>query len=217
MKGYLDVKELESYKKADIQKLARDLGVSDAGTIKEIAARCAAVEIETGAGEPPAEPGKAAGEQAEERTGQSGELHGKTAETGNGKSVMDTGDAADGSAGSAGGKAEAGGEDINGRILVANVILNRVQSEAFPNTVEGVVFQKHNGRFQFSPIYDGRYNRVKISEETVEAVERALAGEDYSKGALYFVSRKGAAPDKMRWFDNHLTRLFQYGGHEFFA
>lgn len=70
MKGHLDVKELESYKKADIQKLARDLGVSDAGTIKEIAARCAAIEIETGAGEPPAEPGKAAGEQAEERTGQ---------------------------------------------------------------------------------------------------------------------------------------------------
>ena len=70
MKGYLDVKELESYKKADIQKLARDLGVSDAGTIKEIAARCAAIEIETGAGEPPVEPGKAAGEQAEERTGQ---------------------------------------------------------------------------------------------------------------------------------------------------
>ena len=70
MKGHLDVKELESYKKADIQKLARDLGVSDAGTIKEIAARCAAVEIETGAGEPPTEPGKAAGGQAEERTGQ---------------------------------------------------------------------------------------------------------------------------------------------------
>ena len=70
MKEYLDVKELESYKKADIQKLARDLGVSDAGTIKEIAARCAAVEIETGEGAPPTEPGKAAGEQAEERTGQ---------------------------------------------------------------------------------------------------------------------------------------------------
>ena len=68
MKGYLDVKELESYKKADIQKLARDLGVSDAGTIKEIAARCAAVEIETGAGEPPTELGKAAGGQAEVET-----------------------------------------------------------------------------------------------------------------------------------------------------
>ena len=46
MKGHLDVKELENYKKADLQKLARELGVSDAGTIKEIAARCAAVEVE---------------------------------------------------------------------------------------------------------------------------------------------------------------------------
>lgn len=46
MKGHLDVKELETYKKADLQQLARDLGVSDAGTIKEIAARCAAVEAE---------------------------------------------------------------------------------------------------------------------------------------------------------------------------
>lgn len=46
MKGHLDVKELETYKKADLQKLAMELGVSDAGTIKEIAARCAAVEVE---------------------------------------------------------------------------------------------------------------------------------------------------------------------------
>lgn len=46
MKGHLDVKELETYKKTDLQKLARELGVSDAGTIKEIAARCAAVEVE---------------------------------------------------------------------------------------------------------------------------------------------------------------------------
>lgn len=46
MKGNLDVKELETYKKADLQRLARELGVSDAGTIKEIAARCAAVEVE---------------------------------------------------------------------------------------------------------------------------------------------------------------------------
>ncbi len=113
-------------------------------------------------------------------------------------------------------EAEAGGEDINGRILVANVILNRVESQSFPNTIEGVVFQKDNGTFQFSPIRDGRYQRVKISEETQEAVQRALLGEDYSKGALYFVSRKAAAPEKMKWFDNHLTRLFQYGGHEFF-
>lgn len=46
MKGYLDVKDLEGYRKADLQKLARELGVSDEGTIKEIAERCAAVEVE---------------------------------------------------------------------------------------------------------------------------------------------------------------------------
>ena len=45
-KGHLDVKDLEKYKKADLQALARDLGVSDEGTIKEIAARCAAVEVD---------------------------------------------------------------------------------------------------------------------------------------------------------------------------
>lgn len=114
-------------------------------------------------------------------------------------------------------EAEAGGEDMNGRILVANVILNRVESKSFPNTIEGVVFQKNNGTFQFSPIRDGRYQKVNISKETTEAVQRALAGEDYSQGALYFVSRKAAAPEKMRWFDTHLTRLLEYGGHEFFA
>lgn len=114
-------------------------------------------------------------------------------------------------------EAEAGGEDMNGKILVANVILNRVKSKAFPNTIEGVVFQKNNGTFQFSPIRDGRYRKVNISQETTEAVQRALAGEDYSQGALYFVSRKVAAPEKMRWFDTHLTRLLEYGGHEFFA
>ena len=46
MKGHLDVKDLEKYKKADLQALARDLGVSDEGTVKEIAARCAEVEVE---------------------------------------------------------------------------------------------------------------------------------------------------------------------------
>ena len=44
MKGNLDTTQLESMKKADLQALARELGVSDEGTIKEIAARCAAVE-----------------------------------------------------------------------------------------------------------------------------------------------------------------------------
>ena len=69
MKGHLDVKELESYKKADIQKLARDLGVSDAGTIKEIAARCAAVEVDIpGEGELTEEEKATVAEAAAEQT-----------------------------------------------------------------------------------------------------------------------------------------------------
>ena len=46
MKGYLDAKELESYKKEDLQELAKPLGVDAEGTKKEIAARCAAVEVD---------------------------------------------------------------------------------------------------------------------------------------------------------------------------
>lgn len=62
MKGHLDAKQLKSYKKADLQKLARELGVSDAGTIKEIAARCAEVEVDV-----PEEERKAAKEAAAEQ------------------------------------------------------------------------------------------------------------------------------------------------------
>lgn len=46
MKGYLDAKDLESYKKEDLQELAKQLGVDAEGTKKEIATRCAAVEVD---------------------------------------------------------------------------------------------------------------------------------------------------------------------------
>lgn len=46
MKGHLDIKQLESYNKADLQELAKQLGVDAEGTKKEIAARCAAVEVD---------------------------------------------------------------------------------------------------------------------------------------------------------------------------
>lgn len=113
-------------------------------------------------------------------------------------------------------EAEAGGEDIEGRMLVANVVLNRVADERFPDTVKEVVFQREHGVAQFSPAYSGRYDRVVVSEDTIEAVDRVLAGEDISEGALFFASRKHAGSDKMRWFDEHLTFLFSHGGHEFF-
>lgn len=113
-------------------------------------------------------------------------------------------------------EAEAGGEDTEGKMLVAGVVLNRVASEDFPDSVKEVVFQRSNGTAQFSPVYSGRYDRVRISEDTVEAVERVLCGEDLTEGALYFAARKYADTTKMCWFDEHLTYLFTHGGHEFF-
>ncbi len=113
-------------------------------------------------------------------------------------------------------EAEAGGEDEDGKLLVANVVLNRVASPKFPNTVKDVVFQQEKGTSQFSPVSDGRFYSVTVSEETKEAVDRALCGEDISQGALYFASRKSADPERMKWFDDNLELLFSYGGHEFF-
>lgn len=113
-------------------------------------------------------------------------------------------------------EAEATGEDIKGRMLVANVILNRVNDDYFPNTVEGVVFQNNGKTYQFSPIKDKRYWSVKISKDTITAVERVMAGEDYSQGALYFSARSKADKNSMSWFDRNLEFLFKYGGHEFF-
>lgn len=113
-------------------------------------------------------------------------------------------------------EAEAGGEDADGKLLVANVVLNRVNSEAFPDNVKDVVMQRSGGVTQFSPVASGRIWRVSISEETIAAVQRALEGEDISQGALYFAARKRADSSSMRWFDEHLTFLFRHGGHEFF-
>lgn len=113
-------------------------------------------------------------------------------------------------------EAEAGNEDEDGKLLVANVVLNRMNSEVFPNSVTEVVFQKEKGVCQFSPVSNGSYYRVKVSDETISAVGRALMGEDISEGALYFVARKYADSSKVKWFDDNLTYLFMHGGHEFF-
>lgn len=114
-------------------------------------------------------------------------------------------------------EAEAGTEDEDGRLLVANVIFNRMESEDFPDTVSEVVFQKENGVTQFSPVGNGRIWKVTVSDTTKAAVTRALEGEDLSQGALYFAARKYAESAKMKWFDSHLTFLFQHGAHEFFT
>ena len=109
-------------------------------------------------------------------------------------------------------EAEAGICDEQGRILVANVIINRINSPEFPDTVTEVVYQKS----QFSPVTDGRLDSCTITDETIACVNRALAGEDYSEGALFFMNRNRSKSHNVSWFDNNLTYLFHHDKHDFF-
>ena len=114
-------------------------------------------------------------------------------------------------------EAEATDKDEKSKILVANVILNRVRSKEFPNSIESVVFQRAYGKVQFSPTADGRYESVRITKSTKRSVKKALEdGIDYSEGALYFVEKTMANPKNVSWFDEALTRLFTYQGHSFY-
>ena len=114
-------------------------------------------------------------------------------------------------------EAEAGSEDIKGRVLVANVIMNRVKSEDFPDTVTEVVWDNSDGVPQFSTNYDGRINEVSVSDETREAVKQALKGTDYSEGALFFIQKSAAEAHNVKWFEKDLKKLFKYGVHEFYT
>ena len=108
-------------------------------------------------------------------------------------------------------QAEAGICDEKGKILVANVIINRVLSDEFPDSVKAVVYEPS----QFQPVSNGAINSARVTAETIECVNRALEGEDYSNGALYFMNRKGSG-SAASWFDRHLNYLFSHDGHEFF-
>lgn len=109
-------------------------------------------------------------------------------------------------------EAEAGDQDVAGRQMVANVIINRMHSKKFPKTVKKVVFAHR----QFSPISNGSYYRVSVSSLTKKAVEKALKEKDNTRGALYFMYRAGSDAGNVSWFDRDLTRLYEYGCHEFF-
>lgn len=110
-------------------------------------------------------------------------------------------------------EAEAGCEDTAGKMLVANVVMNRVRSDRFPNSVTEVVYQRHNGQAQFSPTANSRIDQVSVSPDTVEAVARVMSGEDGSSGALFFRS----VSCKSGWFDRALTRVLEHGNHIFYT
>ncbi|MDI3316011.1 MAG: LysM peptidoglycan-binding domain-containing protein [Bacillota bacterium] len=82
--------------------------------------------------------------------------------------------------------AEAGGEPFLAQVGVAAVVLNRVRSPLFPDTVSGVIYQVDAwGNYQFTPVLNGWINRP-ATPSAYQAVDEALSGSDPTGGALYF-------------------------------
>lgn len=106
--------------------------------------------------------------------------------------------------------AEAEGEPYQGKVAVANVVLNRLRSANFPDTIYKVIYQK----YQFSPVANGRFDRVKPNEDTIHAVNEALNGrKEVSDDTYYFLSLKLADDLTV-----HNTRTFYktIGNHSFY-
>jgi len=83
--------------------------------------------------------------------------------------------------------AEAEGEPYEGKVAVGAVVVNRVKSPNFPNTIKGVVYQVDElGFYQFSPVEEGRLDYITPNKDSLNAADDALAGTDPTGGALYF-------------------------------
>jgi uncharacterized protein YgiM (DUF1202 family) len=90
-------------------------------------------------------------------------------------------------------QAESSGEPFDGKLAVANVVLNRVKSSQFPNSIYGVIFQRNGNYAEFSPVDDGSiYNTP--SSDSVRASEMALNGQNNVPGALYFYNPWRTSP-----------------------
>ena len=76
---------------------------------------------------------------------------------------------------------EARGEPYTGQVAVAAVVLNRVSSSAFPNTIAGVIYQSG----AFDAVSDGQIN-LKPDNTATKAAQDALNGWDPSYGAIYY-------------------------------
>lgn len=105
--------------------------------------------------------------------------------------------------------AEAEGEDTIGKALVIRTVLNRVQSDNFPDTIKDVIFQEN----QFTPIRNGRYDKVTPNDDCYIALEMVENGWDESDGALYFER----TTSKDTWHSKNLTKLFTHGNHTFYS
>ncbi|WP_226037622.1 cell wall hydrolase [Aquibacillus saliphilus] len=107
--------------------------------------------------------------------------------------------------------AEAKGESYAGKVAVATVILNRMDNKQFPNTVNGVVYQRSaGGHYAFSPVKDGAINQV-ANTTAKRAVNEALAFRGQGAGSLYFYNPKTA---KSSWITTREVTI-TIGNHVF--
>lgn len=81
--------------------------------------------------------------------------------------------------------AEAGGESYNAMLSVGAVVVNRVQSTQFPNSISAVINDKSYGYYQFTPVQNGMINKT-ASQAAINAAYESLKGTDPTNGALYF-------------------------------
>jgi N-acetylmuramoyl-L-alanine amidase len=108
--------------------------------------------------------------------------------------------------------AEAEAEPYAGKVAVGNVVINRVNSGTFANTIKGVIFEYSQGLPQFSPVADGTiYNTP--SAASVQAAKDALAGQRPVGSAQFFFN-----PDKAtaRWIVENKTYVTRIGDHVFY-
>jgi len=106
--------------------------------------------------------------------------------------------------------AEAEGEPYQGKVAVANVVLNRLRSANFPDTIRKVIYQKH----QFSPVANGRLKRVKPSEDSINAVNDALSGKKAVPDNTYFFLSLKLAQDLT--VKNSQVYVKTIGNHTFY-
>ena len=86
--------------------------------------------------------------------------------------------------------AEARGEPYVGQVAVAAVILNRVDSPEFPNTISGVIYQP----WAFTAVNDGQIN-LEPNDSAYSAAKDALNGWDPTYGCLYYYNPKTATSE----------------------
>ncbi len=107
--------------------------------------------------------------------------------------------------------AEARGESLEGKIAVGNVILNRVRSKQYPNTIYGVIFDRKYG-VQFAPTANGTiYNSP--TAESVIAAKICLEGYSLSNDIIYFVNPRYA---QSSWISQNRPYAFTIGNHVFY-